>query len=131
MVKNMPEIGEIVWNNFSQLNARKIKQFYSKVVGWKPRPQTMGDSDDYVMLSPKTKNNISCVCHKRGSNADFRPQWLVYMIVSNLTKSISAFKKLGGKVIIKLKPYGNMGKYCVIQDPACAFCALFESKENK
>ena len=51
--------------------------------------------------------------------------------VKNITRSKNACKKNGGKIIIKTQKYGNAGKYCVIQDPAGAVCALFEMKEKK
>jgi len=126
-----PEIGTIAWTDLTVKAAPKIKDFYSKVVGWKSQPLSMGDYDDYVMLSPKSRSNISGICHKRGGNADFPSQWLIYIVVANLTKSINACKKLGGKVLVKPKSYGDMGKYCVIKDPAGATCALFESKGKR
>ncbi len=131
MAKAKQEAGRVAWIDLTVPNAEKIKNFYSKVAGWKVQPLSMGNYEDYVMLSPKTKKSISGICHKRGGNADFPSQWLIYIVVTNLTKSLNSCKKLGGKILIKPKKYGDAGRYCVIQDPAGAVCALFEMKEKK
>jgi uncharacterized protein len=131
MAKGNPNVGKITWVDLSVPNAKKLKEFYSKTVGWKAQPLSMGDYDDYVMISPSAKENISGICHKRGGNAEFPSQWLIYITVASLTKSVVACKKLGGKIIVKPKIYAGVGKYCVIQDPAGAVCALFEEKKKK
>jgi hypothetical protein len=131
MAKSKPDIGKITWVDLTIPNAKKIKDFYTKTVGWKVQQLSMGDYDDYVMVSPTSKENISGICHKRGGNAEYPAQWLIYITVAGLTKSINTCKKLGGKIIVKPKVYAGMGKYCVIQDPAGAVCALFEAKTKK
>jgi predicted enzyme related to lactoylglutathione lyase len=131
MATRKSDVGKITWIDLTVPNADKIKEFYSKTVGWEIQPLSLGDYDDYVMLSPSNKENVSGICHKRGGNSKFPSQWLIYIAVANLVKSVSTCKKLGGKIIVKPKTYADMGKYCVIQDPAGAVCALFEAKTKK
>ncbi len=46
--------------------------------------------------------------------------------VKTLDKCIDECTANGGKIIAEAKDMGNYGRYCVIEDPAGAVCALFE-----
>lgn len=128
MSNSKPEVGTIGWTDLTVNNAVEIRDFYSKVTGWKPKALSMGQYDDYVMNTPETETSVAGVCHARGANSDLPPQWLIYITVADISLSISQCKALGGKILAEPKSYGGMGTYCVIEDPAGAVCALFESK---
>ena len=55
------------------------------------------------------------------------PVWLVYITVDDLDQAISRCQELGGKVLRAATGMGPNGRYCVIEDPAGATCALFEA----
>ena len=124
-----PEIGAINWTDLTVDNAEGIKDFYSKVVGWNFAPVSMGDYNDFTMNTPESGKSAAGICHARGVNADLPPQWLIYITVANVEKSAEQCLALGGKIIIAPKEMGSYGKFCVIQDPAGAVAALFESGE--
>ena len=123
---NKTETGLIVWTDLTVTNAVEIKDFYSKVAGWKAEPLSMGDYDDFVMLSPQTNSSIAGICHAKEGNSNFPAQWMIYLSVDNLEHSISACLNSGGTILIETKLMGEYGKYCVIKDPAGAVCALYE-----
>lgn len=106
-------------------HADRVRDFYSKVVGWKPQAVDMGGYSDYAMVAPATKQMVAGVCWKRGVNAGLPSQWLVYLTVKALKKSIAACLKLGGKVIAGPRDLSG-GRFAVVRDPAGAVCALFE-----
>jgi len=120
-----PEIGRITWQDLTIENADEIRDFYSGVIGWEPRPEDMGDYSDYNMFPPGASKSAAGVCHARGINAEFPPQWLVYITVESVEKSAAKCIELGGKVLIGPKPLGK-DTLCVIQDPAGAVCALYQ-----
>lgn len=128
MSNNIPEVGTIGWMDLTIANAEKVKDFYTKVAGWKAQPLSMGQYDDYVMNTPETETSIAGICHARGVNAELPAQWLIYITVADIEDSITSCKKLGGKIVAGPKNYAEMGTYCVIQDPAGAVCALFQPK---
>lgn len=128
MSQSKLQIGSIGWIDLTVENAVEVKNFYSKVVGWESEPLSMGDYDDFVMKTPADEKSVSGICHAKGMNVNFPSKWLIYITVENITKSIEECNNNGGKVIIDIKNYGDMGKYCVIEDPAGAVCALFEPK---
>ena len=117
--------GTIVWIDQTSKNAEEVKEFYSKVVGWKTSPVSLGDYDDYNMMPPESDDPIVGICHARGVNADLPVGWLMYIQVVDLNESIAECKKLGGKILVGPKGMGGKSRYCVLEDPAGAVVALF------
>jgi len=122
-----PKIGHVTWRDLTVPNADAVRDFYTAVVGWKPDACDMGGYSDFSMLAPDGEC-IAGVCHARGIIADIPPQWLMYVNVENLERSVDECKKRGGSVVIA--PRGVMGgQMCVIRDPAGAVCALYQPGE--
>jgi predicted enzyme related to lactoylglutathione lyase len=124
--KDRPDTGTVGWFDLTVEDAKTLRDFYANVVGWTVQPQSMGDYDDYTMVSPESGQAVAGVCHARGSNADLPAQWLMYINVADLDASIGICGERGGAVISGPKTMGGYGRYCVIRDPAGAVVALFE-----
>ncbi len=119
-------IGSIVWHDLTVPNADEVRAFYSQVVGWKSEPVSMGDYDDFNMISPDDGQCAAGICHARGSNAKLPPQWLIYISVADADEAAAKCKKLGGKIIDGPRDMGE-GRFCVIRDPAGAVAALYST----
>lgn len=125
MTKNNNHIGRIEWCDLTVSNADEVRDFYAKVVGWKPEAVDMGDYADYSMLSPATDEAVVGVCFSRGSNAKLPPQWLVYISVADVDASVGHCTELGGQVIDGPRMMGDR-KFACIQDPSGAVMGLIE-----
>ncbi len=126
-MSDKPEIGSITWFDLTVPNAEEVKSFYKEVVGWKSETVNMGEYNDFNMQSPASGETKTGICHKKGGNVDFPSQWLIYITVKNVDESAKLCKGNGGKVLVGPKEMKGYGRYCVIEDPAVAVCALFES----
>lgn len=124
----MPELGTIGWVDLTVPDAEGVRDFYRDVVGWTPTDVAMGSYNDYAMVPPGAENAIAGVCHARGENAALPSQWLIYVYVENLDRSIAACQSRGGAVVAGPKSAGESGRYCVVRDPAGAHLGLFEAK---
>jgi uncharacterized protein len=125
--KKKPEVGSIAWRDLTVKDADGVRDFYAKVVGWKVVPVEMGGYSDYCMVPPKGKTPEAGVCHKRGPNAKLPSQWLMYVVVADVVKSLATAKKLGGKALTPILPQGP-NRFVVIQDPAGAVIGLYEAR---
>jgi len=123
-----PEIGTITWTDLTVPDAEAVRDFYSKVVGWKFAPVEMGGYSDFNMLTPESGKIAAGICHARGVNAALPALWMVYINVKDVDASAARCVELGGKLIVAPKDMGGMGRYCVMQDPAGAVAALFAAK---
>ena len=119
-------VGGITWTDLTVPNADEICDFYNSVVGWEPSPLDMGGYDDFVLKMPEDGTPVAGICYARGSNAVLPPYWLVYITVKDLEQSEARCVELGGKIVMETREMTGHGRYCVIQDPAGAFAALFQ-----
>lgn len=117
--------GIVCWQDLTVSNVEQIRDFYEKVVGWESKPERMGDYDDYNMVSPHSESPATGICHAKGVNTNIPPVWLVYIVVEDIEKSVQMCVEMGGTIIEKPRTVCN-SKFCVIQDPAGAICALYQ-----
>jgi predicted enzyme related to lactoylglutathione lyase len=117
--------GSIKWVDLTVPDAERVRTFYEAVAGWKSDPVAMGEYSDYVM-TPRGGGPETGICHSRGANAYLPPVWMIYIGVESLDESLRQCLELGGKKVGEVREYGADGRYCVIQDPAGAYCALYE-----
>ena len=118
-----PRPGTITWQDLTVADPEAIRRFYSAVVGWEPESVGVAGSSDFVMNADG--NGVAGICHARGANAELPPVWLIYITVADLDHSIDECQRLGGALVAAPRSYGG-GRYCVIKDPAGAFCALYQ-----
>jgi predicted enzyme related to lactoylglutathione lyase len=118
-------IGTIGWVDLTVDDADAVRDFYRDVVGWSPSGITMGDYQDYVMSDPAGAP-VAGVCHARGGNAGLPAQWLIYITVEDLDRSLARCRELGGEVAGEPRDAGAHGRYCLIKDPAGAYAMLHE-----
>ena len=123
------EVGRIGWVDLTVPDAGTVRDFYREVVGWESDDVDMGEYADYTMRPPGSENGVAGVCHARGTNAGIPPVWLVYLTVADVAESAERCVELGGQVLIAPKGLAG-GRYCVIQDPAGAICALYEEPRD-
>ena len=118
--------GQIGWIDLTVPDAPALRDFYQSVTGWTPAPVKMGDYDDFCMHPPGAPQPVAGICHARGENAGLPRVWLIYIAVDDLDQSIHRCRELHGKVLRPATGMGPNGRFCVIEDPAGAVCALYE-----
>ena len=118
--------GQIGWIDLTVPDAPAVRDFYQAVTGWTPSPLDMGGCQDFCMQPPGESQPVAGICHARGQNAGLPSVWLIYITVDDLDRSIRTCLELGGELLRSAAVMGELGRFCVIEDPAGAVCALFE-----
>lgn len=118
------KIGHMAWLDLSVNNADEVKSFYQDVVGWQSSEVSMGDYNDYAMLTNEGEA-VAGICHAKGCNIDIPPAWLPYFLVDNIEQAAQAVQDKGGSMVTEIKSMGD-DKYAVIKDPAGAVCAIYQ-----
>ncbi|MCH8943557.1 MAG: VOC family protein [Proteobacteria bacterium] len=119
------QVGKVGWIDITVDNADGLHDFYQEVVGWESNAVSMGEYTDYTMKMPANGEEISGICHSRGSNADLPGGWLIYIIVADVEASAVICTEKGGKLIIEPRELAG-GRFCVIEDPSGATAALYQ-----
>ena len=101
-----------MWTDLTVPNANAIRDFYKQVVGWEATPVDMGGYSDYCM--GPADGPVAGVCHARGANANIPAQWLIYITVDDIERSIDECGRLGGRVIDGPRGMSG-GRFCVIR----------------
>ena len=123
-----PKLGSIGWVDLTVEDASAVSNFYQSVAGWGSQKVEMGGYSDYNLLNSEGQA-VCGVCHQRGGNAGLPSQWLIYITVEDIQRSLSECRRLGGKVVAESKQVPGYGTYCVIRDPAGAVAALFQPQD--
>jgi hypothetical protein len=118
-------IGKIGWIDMTVDDAGGLRDFYQQVVGWKVEDTSMGDYDDYTMMSPGDGEAVAGVCHARGSNAGQPGGWMIYITVADVDASAATCIEKGGKLVVEPRGLAG-GRFCVIEDPNGAVAALYQ-----
>jgi len=121
-----PKIGAIAWIDLTVAAAQEVRDFYQEVFGWTSGEVEMGGYSDYTMHPPGGGDPIAGVCHARGPNTELPAQWLIYVTVPDLDRSLARCRARGGTVLTGPKGMGSAGRYAVIRDPAGAVAALIQ-----
>jgi predicted enzyme related to lactoylglutathione lyase len=120
-------VGTIGWVDLTVESAVEVRDFYQEVVGWTSEPVEMGGYDDFQMRVPNGGEVVAGVCHARGANTGLPTQWLIYITVADAERSAKCCVARGGTILLAPRSIGD-GLFCVIQDPAGAVCALYQSE---
>ena len=121
------KVGSVSWADLTIENADEIRDFYSQVVGWQHVGLDMGGYSDYCMFEPGADKPVVGICHARGVNQGLPSQWVIYITVEDLDKSIAKCVELGGEVAAEPREMGDQGRYCLIRDPSGVVSGLFET----
>jgi predicted enzyme related to lactoylglutathione lyase len=117
-------LGRIGWIDLTVEDAIGVRDFYGEVAGWTSSPVSMGDYDDFAMQAADG-TAVAGVCHAREGNAGLPAQWIIYIVVADLDRSLADCASLGGTVLREPRRAG-VGRYALIADPAGAVCALYQ-----
>ncbi len=124
-----PAPGTVAWTDLTVHDAKEVRDFYARVVGWVPQPVPMGEYADFNMTIPGSGEPAAGICHARGVNAELPPVWMVYLVVEDLEESLTGVRQGGGEVLVGPRAVGPGSSYAVIRDPAGAVAALYEVSE--
>jgi hypothetical protein len=100
------------------------------VTGWTPSPVQMGDYQDFCMHPSGNPQPVAGICHAKGENVGLPPVWPIYIAFDDLDLGIRRCQDLRGKLLRPASAMGPNGRFCVIEDPAGAICALYEPAKS-
>lgn len=125
--------GSILSTDITVPDADALRDFYTQVIGWESEDMKLKDKDgeyaDYVMKDA-AGNWVGGVCHARGVNSDLPPQWIVYINVADIAKSMEKCLQLGGKVLKESRSREGVIQYALLQDPQGAIIAVTRAPEE-
>jgi len=125
-----PKLGEIqngdwLWMELWAEDIKKAAYFYKKLAGFSL--ETRRPDENYYRFKQQEEVRAGVLKLPAGP---IKPNWLVYVKVADIQKTLGKVSQLGGKVIIPPAPDQNRGKVAVIADPTGGVLAIQELTDN-
>ena len=105
-------------------DTKAAKKFYSGLFDWKMADMPMGPMT-YTMIDTGVKDEGGGITQK--SMPEAPTQWLPYVQVESVKKTVAKAEKRGAKVVLAYQPIPGMGAMGIFIDPTGAALGVWES----
>lgn len=126
------QAGQWGWADLMVKNPQQAIKFYRGIAnyGVKKYRRDQNTNDYYLISNKLARAGVAAI--PGGKQApQILPNWLPYIIVSNINAAVVKTTKLGGRVILKPASQVYHGRLAVIADPGGAALGLIEIKNAK
>ena len=110
---NPVEPGRFVWHDLMTKDVAAAKRFYGELLGWRFEDTKRGDRP-YVLARSGAMLVAGIVDVTGYANAG--PQWLTYLAVADVDKTVAQVRTDGGKVLIEPRNLPN-ARAAIVADP--------------
>lgn len=125
-MSNTMKPGEFCWNELMTSDVNKSKEFYSKLFDWTCEDHDMGHMT-YTMIKKDGKDVGGMMSIPQSHEQEIPPHWMSYVLVDDVAESVKLAKSLGANIKQEPIDVANFGKLAVIQDPAGAHIAIWQT----
>jgi predicted enzyme related to lactoylglutathione lyase len=121
------ESGRFVWHDLMTRDTRAAKQFYGSLLGWRFEDTRRSDRP-YVLARVGSEPvagfvDVSVI-------PDAAPQWVSFMSVDDVDKSIALVESEGGKVLVTPREVQSVARAAVVADPQGAPLGLAQLRRT-
>jgi hypothetical protein len=120
------EPGRFVWHDLLAKDVAAAKRFYGDLLGWRFEDTKRGDRPYVLARSGGTP--VAGIVDVT-ANANAGPQWLSYMSIADVDKTIAQVQAEGGRVLVEPRNLPN-ARAAVIADPQGAPLGLAQVRRS-
>jgi len=114
-----------IWHELVTPDEEKSGEFYCKLLGWNIRKVDAGEYGIYTIFQ-KDNNDIAGMMNPTHETPKSNAFWHSYIEVDNIDICVGKVTELGGKILVKTHIVEDVGKICMLEDPAGASVYLME-----
>ena len=119
-----PETGTWFWNELITYDPQNVLDFYTSLAGYEVKKTSADGLKEYIVLTVEDKLRAG-ITSVRWENV--RPNWLPYILVSDIQSMITRAEELGASVIIAPDQKIRNGTIAILADPTGAVFGLQQS----
>jgi hypothetical protein len=118
--------GRVMWPELTTPDAASAAAFYTKLLGWKTKPETGVESAPYLEWVNEGAS-IGGLMPMRGDEwKGVPPHWMVYITVRDCDERAAKGTAVGGKICVPPTDIPNVGRFAVMNDPQGAAFSLIQ-----
>lgn len=125
MADNKPAHGTFCWNELVTRDIKAAKEFYSKLIGWDVKEESMTDMP-YFLLRAGGKEAGGMMAMPPEVPKEVPSHWMSYVTVDDVDSLIPKVTELGGTLLFGPMDIPKVGRFCTIQDPTGAVVSLIK-----
>ncbi len=119
--------GDFVWCDLSSRRIAVAQQFYNRLFQWQYQTLQAGDGSDYLIASAGNQANAGLyVMPQEFQDMGMPCFWMSYIAVSSAEQAVSDAARLGGKVEMGPRDWGDGSRIALIRDPLGAGFTVVE-----
>jgi len=131
----MPAQGAFCWNELATTDLDGAVSFYKALLGWEIQEGSApggGMKYNEIIVGGRHVGGMYSTREMGGEGGDaphqMPPHWRIYVAVDDVDARAAKAKEIGGKVCVEPMDIPNVGRFCVISDPAGAIISLITLK---
>lgn len=130
----MPAEGAFCWSELATTDLGAARDFYKTLLGWEIKESTATGSCEGAEVAVVYNEIVVGGEHVGGmygmgpEYGGAPPHWMSYVAVADVDERARKVVELGGKVCVPPTDIPNVGRFCVINDPAGAAISLITLK---
>lgn len=118
----MTESGTFCWTELASKDLGAARKFYTELLGWQLQESTAaGMAYNEIVVNGE---HIGGMYQMTAEDGDAPSHWMAYVAVDDVDAKAKQTEELGGKVCVPPTDIPNVGRFCVITDPAGATLSL-------
>ena len=119
-------LGKVVWPELATSDPAGAAGFYTRLFGWKTRPETGVADAPYTEWLNGGASMGGLLPMKGDRWRGVPPHWMIYITVADCDERATRAGQLGGKVCVPPTDIPNVGRFSVIADPQGAAFSLIQ-----
>lgn len=124
-----PQHGSVCWTELNTHNVAEAKPFYSELFGWQYSGSKDSETMPYTEISLGDANRpFGGMFDLPAEMANVAPFWMTYVAVDDCDATAKKVEELGGKIHRAPMDIPNVGRFCIISDPAGAVISIITIK---
>ena len=129
----MPKHGEFCWTEIATKDLQTAQEFYQNVFGWNFKCDDEAEEwqryPEFSLPDEPPMGGMLTISGKLFGEGELPPPHLLnYVVVENVDESALRSADLGATVVKPPMDIPEVGRFCLIRDPAGAFLALLTLK---
>jgi hypothetical protein len=118
--------GQVCWPELATPDPEAAAAFYTRLFGWKTKPEAGFDSIPYAEFQQGEKS-LGGLMPMRGPEwKGVPPHWMIYVSVKNCDEDTNRAKELGATVCVPPTDIPDVGRFSVITDAQGAVFSLIQ-----